>query len=199
MPRYPSRSPAAAIVLAAICLLALASCGADQGSSPGRAQPPAPPGSDSPILNTQICDGLTPLVRARIAAATDGQSALRVRSSGTAALSTCTFSSPVATISVSLDTATDSHQRFSNRLVEMIQFSGQDPAQLPKEVPRVGDPGADYGGADWITARAQLLAIRGDRLLIVGFYVRGAPGRVLRDGAAALARRAYASSSGRSR
>ena len=92
---------------------------------------------------------------------------------------------------MSLDTATDANQRFSNRLVEIIQFDDNDPTLIPKDVPGVGDPHDDNGGAFWVTARAQLLAIRGDRLVATSFYVQGAPDRMLKSGAAAVTRRVY--------
>jgi hypothetical protein len=127
-----------------------------------------------------------------VAAAGAQPGALRTRASGSTRLSVCTISGHGARASVSLDTASDSHQRFANRVVEEIQFSGSDPARLPRQVKGVGDPGSEYGGAVWTSSSAQLLAVRGKRLLIVDFYVSGAADRRLRTGAAALARRAYA-------
>ncbi len=123
---------------------------------------------------------------------TGGEAPLKLATSGSARLSQCSYSAPGVVVSVSLDTASDSHQRFSNRVVEEIQFSDNDPARIPRPVKGIGDPGSENGGAVWTTSSAQLLAIRGKRLLIVDFYVRGLPDGRLRDGAAALARRAYA-------
>lgn len=115
-----------------------------------------------------------------------------MRATPTPPLSTCAYSTGSAQISVTLDTATDSHQRFSNRLVEAIQFSFDDPSKRPRPVRGVGDPGAESGGAIWTSSSVQLTAIRGNRLLIVDFYVAGVRDRRLREGAAELARHAYA-------
>lgn len=181
------RSPAIALVACIASLALLAGCGGSESQTSAEREPSA----GKPKLNAEVCDRLAPLVASRISAAGGTAESLGARSSGTASLSTCAFATSEASVSVSLDTATDSHQRFSNRTVEQIQFSEGDPARVPKVVRGVGDPQSENSGAVWTTARAQLLAIRGDRLLIVGFYVKGAPDRVLSAAAAAIGRRAY--------
>lgn len=93
---------------------------------------------------------------------------------------------------MSLDTAANSNRRFSNRIVEAVQFSNNDPTHRPVIVRGVGDPKADSRGAVWTSVNAQLLAIRGDRLIILNFYEKGVPDSRLRNDAAGLARRTYA-------
>ncbi len=168
-------------------VLAVPGCGSGNGSSDRQAQP----ATSGPRLSRARCLRLEPLVRSRAAVDNVNSAPLRVSATGTARLSQCRFRSRAAQVTVALDTATDSDQRFANRVVEAIQFSGGDPSRLPRRVGGVGDPGSEYGGAVWFASSAQLLAIRANRLLIVGFYVEGLPDGALRSGAAALARRAY--------
>src|SRR4051794_39373692 len=103
-------------------LLVLAGCGSGgDGTTEGQADAgPARNAGGAPVLNPERCRRLVPLVERRIEMAGGKPRPLRVRSSGTAVLSPCTFSPPAATVSVSLDTASESRQRFSNRLVEQI-------------------------------------------------------------------------------
>jgi hypothetical protein len=184
--RRPPRIPIAAIVVTGIFLAALSGCGGGTPSETGSGTT-----ATGPRLGISVCRRLAPLVNREVAAA--GQAApLKLTSTGTVRLSTCTYVSRSARVAISLDTATNSHKRFSNRVVEEIQFSANDPTRRPHDVRGVGDPGSDNGGAVWTIASAQLLAIRGNRLLIVDFYVAGAPNRRLRTSAATLARRAYA-------
>lgn len=196
----PGRSHSQPLIVFAVCIFMLSGCGSDGGraaeSSPaGTAQttadPAGPHGGGEPKLNGSVCKRLQPTVATAASRAGSRGSPLKVHSSGTPTLSTCTYGAKDVTVSISLDTATESNQRFANRTVEAIQFADSDPAALPQNVPGVGDPKAEYDGAVWISNRAQFLAIRGDRLVIIGFYVAGAPDRLLKDGAAEVARRTY--------
>ncbi len=177
-----------ALAAGAVGAAALLGCGGGGSAGTGRDQP----NQARPALSAAVCRRMEPLVRSEISAIGQAPVSLSTTATGSSRLSKCTFTARGARASVSLDTASGSHQRFDNRVVEEIQFSGNDPARLPRQVKGVGDPGSEYGGAVWTTASAQLLAIRGDRLLILDFYVDGAPDRRLREGAAALARHAYA-------
>lgn len=183
----PSETTAVlAIAACGACAAALLGCGGGGSAETGQANPARP------SLSAATCRRLQPLARSEIGASGLASGPIRTAASGTVRLSKCTFSGRGARASITLDTASDSHQRFANRVVEEVQFSGGDPARLPRQVKGVGDPGSENGGAVWTSASAQLLAIRGNRLLIVDFYVPGAPDRRLREAAAALARRAYA-------
>jgi hypothetical protein len=81
--------------------------------------------------------------------------------------------------------------------VEAVQFSFDEPQRRPRDVPGVGDRGAEYEGATWTPASREMLAVRGNRLLILDLYVQGASSAASRAAAAALARRVYAVASRR--
>jgi hypothetical protein len=114
-----------------------------------------------------------------------------------ARLSACSYSGAGARVAFRIDTAHDSRQRFSNRNVEAVQFSFDEPQRRPRDVPGVGDRGAEYEGATWTPASREMLAVRGNRLLILDLYVQGASSAASRAAAAALARRVYAVASRR--
>jgi hypothetical protein len=179
----------------ALALLAapIASCGG--GGPAGASRPPSPP--PRPTLTPADCAALTPAVRTAIAAA-GGDGAMRLRRSAQPAprLSGC-FYTGRARVSFRIDTAHASRQRFSNRNVEAIQFSSDTPQRRPRNVPGVGDRGAEFSGATWTPASREMLAIRGNRLLILDLYVRRANSNASKSAAARLARGVYTVSSRR--
>lgn len=200
----PFRSPPSTLGTGLACIALLGGCGSG-GATPGDSSRSTPDAArPSPDRRAQLtrgdCDQLGRYVqerlgtqgRARPAGARGGPPRVTVRSTPGPPLSRCSYSTPSASVTITLDTATDSHQRFANRLVEAIQFSFNEPSKRPRRVSGVGDPGAESGGAVWTTSSAQLTAIRGNRLLIVGFYEAGLSDPRQRAEAAALARRAYA-------
>jgi hypothetical protein len=149
---------------------------------------PEPP----PILTARDCRALTPAVRRAIAkAGGNGSTALHRRAEPAPRLSGCFYGARDARVSFRIDTAQDSRQRFSNRNVEAIQFSFDTPQRRPRNVPGVGDPGAEFRGATWVPASREMLAIRGNRLLILDFYVKGTTSTASKEAAARLARRVY--------
>ena len=180
----------AAATALALSSAALASCGGGSGGE-ATATHPAPP-APSATLTAADCRKLTPAVRRAIAAA-GGNRAMALHRSAQPAprLSGCFYSGRGAMVSFRIDTAQDSRQRFSNRNVEAIQFSFDTPQRRPRDVPGVGDAGAEFRGATWTPASGEMLAIRGDRLLILDLYVRRASSRASRNAAATLARRVY--------
>ncbi len=101
---------------------------------------------------------------------------------------------PGTQVTIHLDTAYRSRRRFFYRTDEAIQFSFDDPQRRPRAIPGVGDGNVEDRGATWTPASRELLAIRGNRLLILDLYVRGAGSEASKLAAARLARRVYESS-----
>jgi hypothetical protein len=95
------------------------------------------------------------------------------------------------TANLTLDAARRAVTRYSNRVVELLQFSSTNPALRPHPVSGVGDRGTPEYGANWVPANDELLSVRGRRALIVTFYVRGASTADLKRGAIVLTRLAY--------
>ena len=186
-------SRVAAAVLLGLTAAALSACGgggAGTGSETTALHQatPEPP----PVLTAADCRALTRPVREAIGAA-GGDAEMRLHRSAQPGprLSGCFYNGSGAHISFRIDTAQNSRQRFSNRNVEAIQFSFDTPERRPRDVPGVGDKGADFKGATWTPANREMLAIRGNRLLILDLYVQGAGSAASRDAAAGLARRVY--------
>lgn len=94
-------------------------------------------------------------------------------------------------VSVYLDSSTAARQRYSNRVVEQVQFYGTDPAKRPHADAGVGDRGAYEHTASWIPAFSTLYAVRGNRWLTVSYAVTAVPRRVRQVRAAVLARRGF--------
>jgi hypothetical protein len=94
-------------------------------------------------------------------------------------------------VSVYLDAAYAARQRYSNRMVEQVQFYGTDPAKRPHPVAGVGDRSAHEHTASWIPAFSTLYAVRGNHWVTVGDSVEGLPRPQREAAAAALARQAF--------
>jgi hypothetical protein len=145
-----------------------------------------------PVLTAADCRELTRAVRRAIGAA-GGSAQMRLHRTAQPGprLSGCFYNGAGAHVSFRIDTAKDSHQRFSYRNEEAIQFSFDTPQRRPRDVPGVGDPGANFHGATWTPANREMLAVRGNRLLILDLYVMGASSGASKRAAAGLARRVY--------
>jgi hypothetical protein len=183
---------AAAVVLG-LTAAALSACGGGGAETAPEKTPlhqatTEPP----PVLTAADCRELTRAVRRAIGAA-GGNARMRLHRTAQPGprLSGCFYNGAGAHVSFRIDTAQNSRQRFSNRNVEEIQFSFDTPQRRPRDVPGVGDRGADFKGATWTPADREMLAIRGNRLLILDLYVQGAGSAISRDAAAGLARRVY--------
>jgi len=94
-------------------------------------------------------------------------------------------------VSISLDTAYEARQRYSNRIDEQVQFNAADPTKVPHPVPDVGDKGAYNQYASWIPAYSTLWAVRGNRWLTVVYSVAGMTRPQRLAAAAPLARQAF--------
>ncbi|HET7573886.1 MAG TPA: hypothetical protein VFJ99_02105, partial [Solirubrobacterales bacterium] len=87
--------------------------------------------------------------------------------------SRCRLSAPGVRVSAFLDAGHGARQRYSNRMVEQVQFNAPDPARIPHQVPGVGDRSAGNHYASWIPAYSTLFAVRGNRWLTVAYSVLG--------------------------
>lgn len=110
-------------------------------------------------------------------------------------LTSCRLRRTGLRVRFSLDAAPDARQRYSNRIVESYQFGAGGAATSPGLRPRpgegLGDRNVEGGGANWLPIYNQLLSVRGQRVLIVGIFVRGASDDQLKSAAIALSRDAY--------
>jgi hypothetical protein len=113
--------------------------------------------------------------------------------------SRCRLSAPGVRVSVFLDAAHGARQRYSNRMVEQVQFNAPDPARIPHPVPGVGDRSAGNHYASWIPAYSTLFAVRGNRWLTVAYSVRGMRRPQRLAGAVALARLGFKATTRRPR
>jgi hypothetical protein len=117
--------------------------------------------------------------------------ALKRRSTPAPPLSRCRLNGPGTAVNVYLDTGFAANQRYHNRIEETVQFNGENPAGLPRPVPRVGEKAAYNSDASWIPALRSLLAVRGNRWLTVTISVAGRTDRQLLAQAAVLARAGF--------
>lgn len=178
----------AAVSAAAVLAAVMAGCG---GGSPAPVRSKAR-AARQPALDAAACRRLTPAVRAAIAHG-GGSRRLPLHRSALPSprLSACIYLGPGTQVTIHLDTAYRSRRHFFYRTDEAIQFSFDDPQRRPRAVPGVGDGNVEDRGATWTPASRELLAIRGNRLLILDLYVRGAGSEPSKLAAARLARRVY--------
>ncbi len=94
-------------------------------------------------------------------------------------------------VSVYLDAAYAARQRYSNRMVEQVQFYGAEPAKRPHAVAGVGDRSAHEHTASWIPAFSTLYAVRGNRWVTVAYSADDLSLPRREAAAAALAREAF--------
>jgi hypothetical protein len=193
------------IVAAVALAVAIAGCGGD--ASPGtttstHAASPKPEPQPKPRLKPRadvasICSRISgeaaPLVRqvaprARVHLEPSRLGPLKqdvVRSYG---FSGCELHAADVNIHLTLDSASEVHRRYDNRITESEQFSSQNSRLFPYPVPRVGDRMVAGGGANWLPTFNQLVSVRSDEMLALDFYVRGVSTDLKKQAAAELAR-----------
>jgi hypothetical protein len=183
-------SKGAALLLAAAA--ALAGCGS--GGSPatttgpsGRTNIHERPGQQATSLHLSATDCRA--LAATVARQTGRQ--VRRQSEPTPPNSRCQIQGGGIHVSISLDTAYEARQRYSNRIDEQVQFNAADPTKVPHAVPGVGDKGAYNQYASWIPAYSTLWAVRGNRWLTVVYPVAGETRPQRLAAAAPLARQAF--------
>jgi hypothetical protein len=161
--------------LAVLLLTAAAApAGCGSGDSPSTTKAPSGrtniherPGQQATSLNISAadCRALAATVRRQTG------SSVRRRSEPTPPNSRCQMQGRGVHVSISLDTAYEARQRYSNRIDEQVQFNAADPTKVPHPVPGVGDKGAYNQYASWIPAYSTLWAVRGNRWLTVVYSV----------------------------
>ncbi|HEU4599929.1 MAG TPA: hypothetical protein VFS26_09285 [Solirubrobacterales bacterium] len=110
-------------------------------------------------------------------------------------LSGCRLNGHAVHVTVTLDTSYGAHQRYFNRMTETQQFGAPDQAKMPHPVPGVGEPGVYGQSAEWIPALRTLLAVRGNRWLTISYGAEEESRPERKQGASALALRAFRLSS----
>jgi hypothetical protein len=116
---------------------------------------------------------------------------LQRTSGGTARLTHCAFRARGVNAGLVLDNGRKAVTRYSNRMVEAVQFSSTTPALRPHPVAGIGDVNTPEYGANWIPAYDELASVRGRGALFATFYVRGASQAQLRRGGIGLTLLAY--------
>ncbi|HXR61474.1 MAG TPA: hypothetical protein VN732_09120 [Solirubrobacterales bacterium] len=192
----PRRLAASALPAAVALAVALGACGSGDDASPTATpstEPSKPrffgdhPGQGATALRIDPSDCN------ELAAAVARQTRRRVRhrSEPTAPNSRCEVEGRGVHVSITLDSAYAARQRYTNRMVEQVQFNAGDPAKVPHEVPRVGDRAVHNHYASWIPAYSTLYAVRGNRWLTIAYSLAAETrSRRLRE-AAALARESF--------
>lgn len=179
-------------VLLLVVAAALVGCGS--GDSPSTTPAPSGrtniherPGQQATSLHISAgdCKTLGATVRKQTG------SPLHRRSEPTPPNSRCQIQGRGVHVSISLDTAYEARQRYSNRIDEQVQFNAADPTKVPHAVPGVGDKGAYNQYASWIPAYSTLWAVRGNRWLTVVYSVAGETRPQRLAAAAPLARQAF--------
>lgn len=127
-----------------------------------------------------------------------GVSELSPASDESPGLSVCHWTGERTSVRVSIDEAPQAPRRYFNRLVELWQFHADDPARAPRLVYGVGDDIHALGGAGayWLNATGQLIAQRGERLVIVTLDAPGLEGNRAERAAMVLARAALRGAGG---
>ncbi len=175
-----------------VAAAALAGCGSDGSTSTtsgpsGRTNIHERPGQQATSLHVGGAD-------CRVLAATVRKqtgTTLRRQSEPTPPNSRCQLQGRGVHVSITLDTAYNARQRYSNRIDEQVQFNAADPTKVPHAVPGVGDKGAYNQYASWIPAYSTLWAVRGNRWLTVVYSVAGETRPQRLAAAAPLARQAF--------
>jgi hypothetical protein len=184
-------SPKGAALLLAVAAV-LAGCGS--GGSPSTTPAPSGrtniherPGQQATSLHISAADCRA--LETTVARQTRGS--VRRQSEPTPPNSRCQVQGRGVHVSISLDTAYEARQRYSNRIDEQVQFNAADPTKVPHAVPGVGDRGAYNQYASWIPASSTLWAVRGNRWLTVVYSVAGKTRPQRLAAAAPLARQAF--------
>jgi hypothetical protein len=175
-----------------VAAVALAGCGSGGSTSTtkapsGRTNIHERPGQRATSLHIGAadCRALAATVRKQTG------SPLRRQSEPTPPNSRCQLQGQGVHVSITLDTAYNARQRYSNRIDEQVQFNAADPTKVPHPVPGVGDKGAYNQYASWIPAYSTLWAVRGNRWLTVVYSIAGETRPRRLAAAAPLARQAF--------
>jgi hypothetical protein len=104
-------------------------------------------------------------------------------------LSVCHWTGGGASVRVTIDAAPQAPLRYFHRITEQYEFHSGDPHREPRLVYDVGDDARASGGAGayWVEANGQLIAQRGDRLVIVTLHAPEVPAEKARKAATGLA------------
>jgi len=185
------RSPKGVSLLLAAAA-ALAGCASGGSSSTmtgpsGRTNIHERPGQQATSLHLSAAD--CKALAATVARQTGRQ--VRRQSEPTPPNSRCQIQGSGVHVSISLDTAYEARQRYSNRIDEQVQFNAAYPTKVPHAVPGVGDKGPYNQYASWIPAYSTLWAVRGNRWLTVVYSVTGKTRPQRLAAAAPLARQAF--------
>ena len=99
----------------------------------------------------------------------DGLGTLSTTGEETPGLSVCRYHGRDLSVRVSIDSNLRAPRRFWNRLTEQWEFYAGDDARKPVLVNGVGDDQSAFGGAGayWVDANHQLIALSGQRIVIV--------------------------------
>jgi glucodextranase-like protein len=103
--------------------------------------------------------------------------------------SVCRFTAPGVNVGLAIDSAPQVRRRYYVRVTEQQEFAVFTPRERPHPIDDIGDPDA-YGpaGAYWVPAFRQLVALSGDRMFVLAFYVKGVSAPRSRAAAEHLAR-----------
>lgn len=179
-------------VLSMVAAALLVGCGSGDSTSTtktpsGRTNIHERPGQQATSLHISAadCRALAATVRKQTG------SPSRRQSEPTPPNSRCQMQGRGVHVSISLDTAYEARQRYSNRIDEQVQFNAADPTKVPHAVPGVGDKGAYNQYASWIPAYSTLWAVRGNRWLTVVYSAAGETRPQRLAAAAPLARQAF--------
>ncbi len=179
-------------VLHLVAAALLVGCGSGDSTSTtktpsGRTNIHERPGQQATSLHISAtdCRALAATVRKQT-----GRS-VRRQSEPTPPNSRCQMQGRGVHVSISLDSAYEARQRYSNRIDEQVQFNAADPTKVPHAVPGVGDKGAYNQYASWIPAYSTLWAVRGHRWLTAVYAVAGETRPQRLAAAAPLARQAF--------
>ena len=98
-----------------------------------------------------------------------GPASLTATDEETPGLSVCRYHAPDLSVRVSIDSNQHAPRRFWYRLTEQWEFYAGDQRRKPVLVPGVGDDQSAFGGAGayWVAANHQLIALSGQRIVIV--------------------------------
>ncbi|HET7417933.1 MAG TPA: hypothetical protein VFJ61_09950 [Solirubrobacterales bacterium] len=167
---------AAAVVA---CALALGGCGSSGSEPPSRQE----------AIGARLSAGDCARLAATVARQTGRPE--RHQSEPTAPNSRCEVEGRGFHVSMTLDSAHEARRRYSNRMVEQVQFNASDPAKVPHAVAGVGDESAYNHYASWIPAYSTLYAVRGNRWITLAYSVAGEPRPQRLRQAAALTRQGF--------
>jgi hypothetical protein len=151
--------------------------------------------TEAPAMPTGLAAACRRIPTSQVAALvrTAGGSGERLKraSGGSERLTHCDFRARGVNAGLVLDDGRKAVTRYSNRMVEAVQFSSTTPSLRPQPLNGIGDVNTPEYGANWIPAYDELASVRGRGALFASFYVRGASQAQLRRGGIVLSLLAY--------